>query len=90
MKIINNFKIPEKYKKSAIAIGNFDGIHLGHKELLNQLSKQKKERNLKTVALTFFPNPKAFILRDAFEGHINSREDKIKLLENFNIDLLCI
>ena len=49
MKIINNFKIPEKYKKSAIAIGNFDGIHLGHQKVFKEtkkiairLQKQKK------------------------------------------------
>ena len=90
MKILT--KIPEKeiLKESVITIGSFDGLHLGHRELLEQLSEQRKEKGLKTVVVTFFPNPKAFIMKNRFEGHLNSRREKISLLENFNIDLLCI
>ena len=44
MKIYNNLKLNKKFKHSVIAIGNFDGIHLGHQKVLKQ-AKQKAKKN---------------------------------------------
>ena len=45
MKIFNSANITKKYKRSAIAIGNFDGIHIGHQKVLAQ-AKRKAKKNL--------------------------------------------
>ena len=47
--------------KSAVAIGKFDGIHLGHKKLLNYILEQKVD-GFKTVVFTFEPSPEEFFL----------------------------
>ena len=43
MKIYKNFNIEKKFKNSAIAIGNFDGFHLGHQKVINQGKKIAKK-----------------------------------------------
>ena len=55
-------------------------MHLGHIELFKQLLKKKREGGLKSVVVTFFPNPKTLTLKDKFEGEINSKDEKINLL----------
>ena len=89
MRVIEDIPNIEIFKKSAITIGSFDGVHLGHKELFDVLSEKRKD-GLKTVVVTFFPNPKAVILKNNFKGHINSKSEKINLLKDFEVDLLCI
>ena len=52
----NNFGDTSNFNYS-IAIGNFDGIHKGHRYLLNELKSCKKTRLDKTAVLSFFPHP---------------------------------
>ena len=47
MKIYNNLNISKNHKNSVIAIGNFDGIHIGHQKVIAQAKKKAKEKNLK-------------------------------------------
>ena len=44
MKIYKNFNIEKKFQNSAIAIGNFDGFHLGHQKVINQGKKAAKKK----------------------------------------------
>ena len=57
MKIFNNFDIPKNIKGSILLIGNFDGVHLGHKKLFKEAQKYKKRYKLKIGVLTFEPMP---------------------------------
>ena len=41
MKIFNNFIIPKKYKRSSLAIGNFDGVHKGHQKIFKNAGKKQ-------------------------------------------------
>ena len=72
--------------KSAIAIGKFDGIHLGHKKLLKYILEEKKD-GLKSVVFTFDPSPEEF-----FTGHkvrqLFTREEKRREFEKLGIDVL--
>ena len=60
MKIFNNLAIPNKYKGSAIAIGNFDGVHRGHQKVFQQAKKLAKKNEIKFGVLTFTPLPIMF------------------------------
>ena len=51
MEIFNNFAISKKYKKSSLAVGNFDGVHKGHQKVF----KYPKKAKLKFGILTFKP-----------------------------------
>ena len=62
MKIFNNTKILKNYKNSAIAIGNFDGVHKGHQKVFQQARKIAKKMKIKFGILTFTPLPVMFLI----------------------------
>ena len=49
MKIFNNTSISKKYKSSALAIGNFDGVHKGHQKIFKQAKNLQKKIKLNLV-----------------------------------------
>jgi riboflavin kinase/FMN adenylyltransferase len=73
-------------EKSAVAIGKFDGIHLGHKKLLSYILEQKVD-NLKAVVFTFDPSPEEFFLGKSVK-QLFTREEKRKAFEDMGIDVL--
>ena len=60
MIIYKNLNIKKSHKKSVIAIGNFDGVHLGHQKVLNQARLKAKKEKLKFGVITFEPIPNMF------------------------------
>jgi len=53
MKIFKNTIISKKYRGSAIAVGNFDGVHIGHQKVFKQAKKYAKKNKIKFGVLTF-------------------------------------
>jgi len=71
--------------------GTFDGVHLGHQKILTQLVTRAKQKNGKSVLLTFFPHPRLVLYPEDNELKlITSIEEKAKLLESFGLDYLII
>ena len=60
MKTFNNTKISKKYKSSALAIGNFDGVHKGHQKVFKQARQYAKKNRINFGVLTFSPLPIMF------------------------------
>jgi len=84
MKIFNNFKISKKYKKSSLAIGNFDGVHKGHQKVF----KYAKKNKLKFGILTFSPLPVMFFNKKIKNYRLASEEEKFRLLKKSNADFI--
>ena len=74
-------------KNLCLAIGNFDGFHKGHIAILNSLKKIAKEKKQSTAIMSFNPHPREFFEIKNESFNIYSKLDKIKFLENFNIDI---
>ena len=72
--------------KNAVAIGKFDGIHLGHKKLLSYILKQKED-NLKSVVFTFDPSPEEFFTGNSIP-QLFTRMEKREAFEEMGIDIL--
>ena len=86
MKIIQGSLDFELNKDTAVAIGKFDGLHLGHRKLLEAVLEKKKQGLLACV-LTFDPSPSVFFgFTDGYE--INTREEKRALFETLGVDVL--
>ncbi len=87
MEIITDYKSINN--PTAITIGSFDGIHLGHIDIINKMIKNAREKSLKTAIVTFLPHPNIFFNKDCFKL-INTQAEKIELLSKTGIDYLII
>ncbi len=86
MQIISGTVDFELQGASAVAIGKFDGMHRGHKALLNEILQAKKEGLLAAV-FTFDPSPAAFFSGKAVKG-LTTKEEKRRLFRQLGIDVL--
>ena len=57
MKVIYGIENVSIKEKCAVCIGNFDGLHLGHRLIISVLKKEAEQRGLKSVIMTFEPHP---------------------------------
>lgn len=90
MEILNGFeKIPLPSKNSIIAIGNFDGIHLGHKKILECLTTEAKNNALLSLVLTFSPHPER-ILGEKRIKMIQTLDQRVNEMKKFGIDAILI
>ncbi len=75
---------------SAITIGTFDGVHIGHKKIIDRLIESAKERDLASTLLTFFPHPRMVLQKDTDIKLINTIEERIQILEKTGLNHLVI
>jgi riboflavin kinase/FMN adenylyltransferase len=90
MKIYKNANLDKKHQKGVIAVGNFDGLHLGHQKVINEAKKKAKKNKLPFGIMTFEPVPVMFFNSKIKNHRINSLQQKISQLKNFKIDFLII
>ena len=90
MKIYKNFNIGNKFKNSAIAIGNFDGFHLGHQRVIKKGKQIAKRKNLKFGLMVFQPLPVMFFNRKLKNYRIDSLQQKISSSKKYGIDFLIV
>lgn len=75
---------------SAITIGTFDGVHLGHQKIIKKLQSIAKKNGLQSVILTFFPHPR-MVLQSAVEMKLlNTIDERQEILSDLGIDHLVI
>ena len=90
MIIYKNLNIKKKHKNSVVAIGNFDGLHIGHQKVLKEAKKKAKLENLKFGLITFEPVPTMFFNKNIKNHRINSLNQKIHYLKKIKLDFLII
>ena len=90
MKTFNNFNISQKFKNSVIAIGNFDGVHIGHQKTLRDAKKQAIKKKISLGVLTFEPIPIMFFKKKIKNHRINSLEQKKEFLKKQRVDFIII
>ena len=88
MKIFDSTTIPHKYKRSAIAIGNFDGVHKGHQKVFQRTKKFSQKNKIKFGILTFTPLPVMFFNKKIKNYRLVSENQKLKLFEKYGVDFI--
>ena len=88
MKIFNSPIISRKYKGSAIAIGNFDGVHKGHQTVFKQAKQFAKKNKIRFGILTFAPLPIMFFNKKFNNYRLNSEEQKFEIFKKYGVNFL--
>ena len=90
MKVIHNYhNFPEDIQ-TVVTIGTFDGVHIGHRKILDKLIKKAKKKGLKSVLLTFFPHPRMVVQSENNIKLINTIQERIEILGKTDLDYLVI
>lgn len=84
---IEEFKIKANY---AVTTGTFDGVHIGHRTILNRLKEVAQKLEGESVLLTFYPHPRVVLQADSDLKLLNTIEEKTELLEAAGIGHLII
>ena len=90
MKIYNNTNLSHKHLKGVIAIGNFDGLHLGHQKVIKEARRKAKKFKLPFGVMTFEPVPVMFFNKRNRDHRINSLHQKKIQFEKLKLDFLAI
>ena len=90
MKIYKNFNIGKRFQNSAIAIGNFDGFHLGHQKVIKKGRQIARRNNLKFGLIVFQPLPVMFFNKSLKNYRIDSLRQKIDSSKKYEIDFLIV
>ena len=88
MKIFKNIFIDKIYKRSALAIGNFDGVHKGHQKVFDLAKKHAKKNKIKFGILTFTPLPVMFFNKSIKNFRVVSENKKMELFKKYGADFV--
>lgn len=81
-------RTPERCRGAVVAIGNFDGIHRGHQELIAKTKRIAEELGAPAAVMTFEPHPREFFKPDQPPFRLTPFRVKLRLLEALDLDIL--
>ena len=92
MKIVRGFHNLKPHSTGCVVtIGNFDGVHLGHRMLLERLFEKSEELNLPSALITFEPQPREFFAGEKVPARLSRFREKVILLQNTELErLICL
>jgi riboflavin kinase/FMN adenylyltransferase len=81
-------RITTRFTNTVLTLGNFDGLHLGHQELIKMVMKRARETDAVSMVVTFRPHPLKILAPEKCPPLISIYEEKIALLEKLGLDVL--
>jgi len=90
MEVVNIEELRRLKEKFAVAIGFFDGIHLGHQKVINHVIRYAKENRVKSIVITFDKSPKVVLGNAPNEGCLTPTDEKLRILEGMGVDYALI
>jgi riboflavin kinase/FMN adenylyltransferase len=90
LEIIHSLSNYKHTENTVVTIGTFDGVHIGHQKIIEQVVKTAKGLGEKSVLLTFFPHPRMVLQQNATIELINTIDERAELLSKTGLDYLII
>ncbi len=75
---------------AALAIGNFDGVHIGHKALIEAMCIHARLHSLRTAVLTFHPHPTVLVAPDRVPPMLTTLEERLALLQQLGVERILV
>ena len=88
MKVITEKDNLEFDRKSVVTVGTFDGVHIGHRQIIEKLNEIKKLRGLRSVLVTFEPHPRIVLKNHGEVKILTTLDEKLKIFESLGIDIV--
>lgn len=86
MRVFHGLPAPEQRRPCALSIGNFDGIHRGHRALLVRVVELARQHAIDAAVMTFEPHPREFFAPDNAPARIANLRDKVEALARAGIE----
>jgi riboflavin kinase/FMN adenylyltransferase len=91
MRIFGHFQnLPTDVRGAAVAIGNFDGVHLGHREVISEAGRIARAAGRPWAVLTLEPHPRSVFTPDAPPFRLTPLPVKARLIESIGVDVLIV
>ncbi len=87
MELINKLPNTNFRRETAITIGNFDGVHVGHRQLIRRMVASAERQNLVPAVVTFHPHPQKVLHPDRPLFYLTSVAERLSLLETLGVQL---
>ena len=88
MKIWEDLEEIKDIEPTAVALGNFDGVHLGHQQLIKKMVEKAKEENLASAVFTFSNHPKDLLPKAKKVKNILYKDEKAEIIQSLGVDYL--
>lgn len=86
MEVFREVKLPPEWRGSILAIGNFDGVHLGHRAMLSALVRNARAAKSRALVFTFDPHPLAFLRPDLVPPALTTMPRRLELIAETGVD----
>ena len=92
MKVFKSIgEITPEFRSSVITIGNFDGIHLAHQDILQRVVRQARQRRVRSIVITFDPHPQKVLHPERRPFYLlTTLDEKVKLIESLGLDAVLL
>ena len=89
MQLIRSYKnLPRKLSGSVITVGNFDGVHLGHKRVIERVKDIAKIKDLNSLVMVFEPTPKEYFMGELAPARLMRWRDRYLAIQKTGCDAL--
>ena len=90
MKVYRSLEQLPVFTKAVITIGTFDGVHLGHQQIIKQLLQEAKATDGESVLISFYPHPRKILQPERNIAQLTTLEERIELLKQQGLDNLVV
>ncbi|MHA8066223.1 bifunctional riboflavin kinase/FAD synthetase [Aquirufa sp. ROCK2-A2] len=88
MKVYHSFSAYNEQSESVVSIGMFDGVHIGHRKVIQHCVDLAKENDIQSIIISFSNHPSSYFTQNFENNLLTSAFTKIELIKDLNVDVL--